>query len=187
MLHRSWLALLLVLIARQLRPALAGTFLALCALFISAPAAASPQSAAAAPTSANEASPLTCHVFAIALRVPHVRANARRLGAPGARSQASTTGRPPPLAAGGKKDTHPGFQPFGYAGGLYDADTGLVRFGAHDYDATIGRWTTKDPLLLGGGFNLYLRTVAYRFPQKNPKTGAEQRGQLQRTGVTCRN
>ncbi len=28
------------------------------------------------------------------------------------------------------EDTNPGFQPFGYAGGLYDADTGLVRFGA---------------------------------------------------------
>ena len=27
-------------------------------------------------------------------------------------------------------DTNPGFQPFGFAGGLYDGDTGLVRFGA---------------------------------------------------------
>ena len=26
-------------------------------------------------------------------------------------------------------DTNPGFQPFGFAGGQYDADTGLVRFG----------------------------------------------------------
>lgn len=31
------------------------------------------------------------------------------------------------------------FQPFGFAGGLYDADTGLVRFGARDYDARTGR------------------------------------------------
>ena len=31
-------------------------------------------------------------------------------------------------------DTDPGFQPFGFAGGLYDDDTGLVRFGARDYD-----------------------------------------------------
>jgi len=30
-------------------------------------------------------------------------------------------------------DTNPGFVPFGYAGGLYDADTGLVRFGSRDY------------------------------------------------------
>ena len=32
-------------------------------------------------------------------------------------------------------DTNPGFQPFGFAGGLYDQDTKLVRFGARDYDA----------------------------------------------------
>jgi YD repeat-containing protein len=31
-------------------------------------------------------------------------------------------------------DTNPGFQPFGFAGGLYDPDTGLVRFGARDYE-----------------------------------------------------
>ena len=43
------------------------------------------------------------------------------------------------------QDTNAGFQPFGYAGGLYDPDTGLVRFGARDYDARTGRWTAKDP------------------------------------------
>ena len=36
-------------------------------------------------------------------------------------------------------------QPFGFAGGVYDTDTALVRFGARDYDPQIGRWTTKDP------------------------------------------
>jgi len=30
-------------------------------------------------------------------------------------------------------DTNPGFQPFGYAGGLYDPDTELTRFGARDF------------------------------------------------------
>jgi RHS repeat-associated protein len=52
----------------------------------------------------------------------------------------------------------PGFsQPFGFAGGLYDPDTGLVRFGARDYDADVGRWTSKDPILFDGGQgNLYL-------------------------------
>ncbi len=53
-------------------------------------------------------------------------------------------------------DTNPGFQPFGFAGGLYDPDTGLVRFGARDYDPATGRWTAKDPILFGGGdANLY--------------------------------
>ena len=53
-------------------------------------------------------------------------------------------------------DTAPGFQPFGFAGGLFDHDTGLIRFGARDYDPETGRWTTKDPILFAGGdTNLY--------------------------------
>jgi RHS repeat-associated protein len=54
------------------------------------------------------------------------------------------------------QDTSPGLTPFGFAGGLYDKDTGLVRFGARDYDASVGRWTSKDPIRFeGGSFNLY--------------------------------
>jgi len=41
--------------------------------------------------------------------------------------------------------------PFGFAGGLYDADTKLARFGFHDYDADVGRWTAKDPIGFAGG------------------------------------
>lgn len=49
------------------------------------------------------------------------------------------------------EDTNPGFLPFGFAGGLYESQTGLVRFGARDYDPETGRWTSKDPILFGGG------------------------------------
>ncbi|RYZ89616.1 MAG: RHS repeat protein [Proteobacteria bacterium] len=52
-------------------------------------------------------------------------------------------------------DSNPGFQPFGYAGGLYDHETGLVRFGARDYDGRIGRWLDKDPVRFVGGLNFY--------------------------------
>src|SRR5690606_22853285 len=53
-------------------------------------------------------------------------------------------------------NTNPGFQPFGFAGGLTDDIPGLVRFGARDYDPVTGRWTAKDPILFTGGDpNLY--------------------------------
>jgi RHS repeat-associated protein len=53
-------------------------------------------------------------------------------------------------------DTNPGFQPFGFAGGLYDPDTALVHFNARDYNPLTGRWTHKDPIrFVGGDTNLY--------------------------------
>ncbi|OQW88256.1 MAG: hypothetical protein BWK78_08480 [Thiotrichaceae bacterium IS1] len=53
-------------------------------------------------------------------------------------------------------NTNQNFQPFGFAGGWYDSDTRLVRFGARDYDAESERWTSKDPIGFGGGdFNLF--------------------------------
>jgi len=50
------------------------------------------------------------------------------------------------------EDTNPGFNlPFGFAGGLHDIETGLVRFGFRDYDPDIGRWTAKDPIFFAAG------------------------------------
>ena len=60
-------------------------------------------------------------------------------------------------------DTNPGFQPFGFAGGIYDQDTKLVRFGARDYDPETGRWTAKDPIYFAGG-----DTNLYGYVQNNP-------------------
>ncbi len=54
------------------------------------------------------------------------------------------------------RDTNPGFQPWGFAGGLHDHVTGLVRFGTRDYDPTTARWTAPDPLgFAPGQTNLY--------------------------------
>lgn len=46
--------------------------------------------------------------------------------------------------------------PIGFAGGLADPATGLVRFGWRDYDPATGRWTAKDPIRFDGSpDNLY--------------------------------
>jgi RHS repeat-associated protein len=45
--------------------------------------------------------------------------------------------------------------PFGFAGGMHDADTGIIRFGARDYDPNTGRWTAKDSTRFGGGMDFY--------------------------------
>ncbi len=53
-------------------------------------------------------------------------------------------------------DTNPGFQPFGFAGGLYDRATHLLHFGVRDYDPLTGRWLEPDPERFGAGItNLY--------------------------------
>ncbi|MFP4439784.1 MAG: RHS repeat-associated core domain-containing protein, partial [Chloroflexaceae bacterium] len=70
-------------------------------------------------------------------------------------------------------DTNPGFQPFGFAGGLYDPDTGLTRFGARDYDAATGRWTSKDPL----GFNAG-DTNLYRYVGNDPVNWIDPTGHI---------
>jgi RHS repeat-associated protein len=58
-------------------------------------------------------------------------------------------------------DTSVAFQPFGFAGGIYDADIGLVRFGARDYNSYTGRWSSKDPIRFEGGeTNLYVYALS---------------------------
>jgi RHS repeat-associated protein len=49
------------------------------------------------------------------------------------------------------QDSNPAWElPVGFAGGLADPATRLVRFGLRDYDPGTGRWTARDPALLGG-------------------------------------
>ncbi len=46
--------------------------------------------------------------------------------------------------------------PLGFAGGLYDSDTGLIHFGYREYDPAIGRFISPDPLgYAGGDVDLY--------------------------------
>jgi RHS repeat-associated protein len=50
------------------------------------------------------------------------------------------------------KDGNPYLRsPLGFAGGLHDGDTGLVRFGWRDYDPDTGRFTAQDPIGNAGG------------------------------------
>ena len=62
--------------------------------------------------------------------------------------------------------------PFGFAGGLHDRTTGLVRFGARDYDPTIGRWTAQDPIDFGGG-----DTNWYGYVMNDPVNWVDPEGQ----------
>jgi len=68
-------------------------------------------------------------------------------------------------------DTNPGFQPFGFAGGLYDRDTELVHLGVRDYDPASGRWTTPDPIRFAGG-----DTNLYAYAGNDPVNGADPTG-----------
>jgi len=63
--------------------------------------------------------------------------------------------------------------PFGFAGGLHDRNTGLVRFGFRDYDPDTGRWTAKDPILFAGG-NVDL----YGYCLNDPVNWVDPEGQL---------
>jgi RHS repeat-associated protein len=61
-----------------------------------------------------------------------------------------------PIVGGGLPVSTLGWIPFGFAGGLYDPDTGYTHFGAREYDSVTGRWLSKDPIRFGGRqANLY--------------------------------
>lgn len=68
-------------------------------------------------------------------------------------------------------DTNPGFQAFGFAGGIYDLDTKLVKFGARDYDPNTGRWLSKDPIRFDGG-----DTNLYGYVLQDPVNGIDPKG-----------
>ena len=76
-------------------------------------------------------------------------------------------------------DTDPAFEvPFGFAGGLHDQDTGLVRFGYRDYDPDTGRWTAKDPIFFAGG-----DTYLYGYCLNDPINKVDSTGEAGAAGV----
>jgi RHS repeat-associated protein len=68
-------------------------------------------------------------------------------------------------------DSNTNFElPIGFAGGIVDTETKLVKFGYRDYDPSVGRWTARDPILFEGGQgNLYVYVgnspLMYRDPE----------------------
>ena len=74
-------------------------------------------------------------------------------------------------------DTNPGFQPFGFAGGVFDLDTKLVRLGARDYAPAQARWINKDPT----GFKFFGLNL-YVYLNNNPLNGIDISGEAQICG-----
>ncbi len=69
-----------------------------------------------------------------------------------------------------ENDTNPGFDlPVGFAGGIADPATGLVRFGLREYDPAAGRFMSRDPTLFGGqSINLYAYAANDPIGQSDP-------------------
>jgi RHS repeat-associated protein len=63
------------------------------------------------------------------------------------------------------------FQPFGFAGGVWDVTTGIVSFGARDYDLQTRRWKQKDPMRFDGG-----QENIYEYAGDDPISGTDPTG-----------
>jgi RHS repeat-associated protein len=70
-------------------------------------------------------------------------------------------------------DSNPGFQPFIFAGGVFDNDTRLTHFGFRDYDSSSGSWMAPEPLsrspsyVAGSAFRA-ISVPTYAYALNNP-------------------
>ena len=96
------------------------------------------------------ATPTAYRIFSDHLGSPRVVVNAANVNDVLLKVHYSAFGIP--TLEGGSLDA----VPMGFAGGLFDPDTALVRFGARDYDARFGRWVSKEPLRFVAGTNFYV-------------------------------
>jgi len=65
------------------------------------------------------------------------------------------------------------WQPFGFAGGLQDANSGMIRFRTRTYDPFIGRFLSRDPLGLAGG-----QTNLFQYALGDPVNNIDPSGML---------
>jgi RHS repeat-associated protein len=71
-------------------------------------------------------------------------------------------------------------QPFGFAGGVWEPSTGVVRLGARDYDPQAGRWEQKDPIgFAGGQWDIYV------YAGDDPINWIDQDGKTIQPGGAC--
>jgi RHS repeat-associated protein len=66
------------------------------------------------------------------------------------------------------------YEPIGYAGGYYNGNTGLTKFGTRYYDATTGRWTQMDPI--GGSLANPSTLNGYIYAGDDPVNNADPSG-----------
>jgi RHS repeat-associated protein len=128
----------------------------------------------------------TYRIIADHLGSPRMAVNVNDLADIPYRADYSATGRA--TAVEGKPLN---WLPFGFAGGMYDPTTAIVRFGARDYDTVVGRWLSKDPIRFSGRqSNLYVYVGNDPVNRNDPTglTDAEFGDFLQCTGalLACR-
>jgi RHS repeat-associated protein len=66
------------------------------------------------------------------------------------------------------------------AGGYYDANTGLYKFGIRYYDPRTGRWTQRDPV--GGSLQELVKANPYVYAGNNPVNDVDPSGE---SAISC--